>query len=295
MAQNTEIKKHKPELEKLLIGPLMVAGEMLTGGHYMEMLKIIRQAKGVSYPSIMRDLWKHEGVLGFYKGFVPWGAIQMVKGVPVLFIQAESEYRLKKMGYSDTTADTIAGVLGGVGQGVFMTPTQRLKTIVMTDPKYGGSSAPKSAGQAFKAATIVAVDIVRSDGIGTLFKGLGPMMAKRGMDWGLRFYGVAIAKDFLQGDEKRPLTTIEKLATGFFGGAVSTLTMPFDTWVANCQKAGKAGERISSVQVAKEMWRTGGSHAFVRGWVMRLIHAGYHTMWMTTIGQFIFEWWRAFQ
>ena len=69
---------------------------MLSGGHYMEMVKIIKQvrqfdrkgsslaqlkftisswwsqAQGISYPTIVRDLWKHEGVLGFYKGFLPW-------------------------------------------------------------------------------------------------------------------------------------------------------------------------------------------------------------------------------
>jgi hypothetical protein len=282
--------KRAPEFEKLVIGPLMVLGEMTTGGHTMEMIKIIKQATNQSYVTITRDLWRNEGFLGLYKGFLPWGALQMVKGIPVLFIQAESDHQLKKLGVGAGVAETLAGVLGGIGQGVFMTPTQRLKTIVMTDPKYSGAAAPKSISQAFKMTTIVAYDVVKSDGVGTLFKGLGPMMYKRGCDWGLRFWGVAAAKDFLtRNDPKKKLSTFEKLAVGFFGGAVSTLTMPFDSWVSNCQKASKAGAKMSSMDVAREMWRTNGVHSFVRGWSMRLIHAGYHTMWMTTIGQMIFE------
>lgn len=285
----------KAEVEKLIIGPLMVLGEMVSGGHYMEMVKIIKQASNQSYIKIMGDLWRNEGILGFYKGFAPWGAIQTIKGIPVLFIQAESDYRLKSMGVSTKTAETLAGFLGGVGQGVFMTPTQRLKTIVMTDPKYGGANAPKTVGEALRTASVVIIDVTKTDGVGTLFKGLFPMMAKRGFDWGLRFYGTSLSKSYFQGaDTKRTLTTAEKLAGSLFGGALSTLTMPFDSWVANCQKANKAGENKGAIQVAKDMYRTGGSQAFVRGWTMRLIHAAYHTVWMTTIGQSLFEYWRAY-
>jgi hypothetical protein len=286
----------KAEFEKLVIGPLMVLGEMTTGGHYMEMVKIIKQAKGQSYFSIMKDLWVNEGWLGFYKGFFPWGFIQIGKGIPVLFIQAECDHRFKTWGIPNKTAETLAGVMGGIGQGVFMTPTQRLKTIVMTDPKYAGASAPKTLGEAMKVTTIVAYDVVKSDGFGTLFKGLGPMMFKRGFDWGFRFYGVALAKSWIQaGDPKKQLNVAEKLFVGFFGGALSTLTMPLDSLVANTQKAQKAepGKRINAITVAKDMWKQGGIEPFVRGWVMRLIHAGYHTMWMTTLGQFVFDWWRT--
>jgi len=284
----------KAEVEKLVIGPLMVLGEMTTGGHYMEMVKIIKQATNQSYAKIISDLWKNEGFLGFYKGFAPWGMLQTVKGIPVLFIQAECDHRFKGMGLSNRTSETLAGFMGGAGQGIFMTPTQRLKTIVMTDPKYGGANAPKSVSAALSSASSVIVDIVKSDGLGTLFKGLGPMMGKRGFDWALRFYGVSAAKAYYQkGDPKRQLTGFEKLMTGVFGGAVSTLTMPFDSWVSNCQKANKAGDKKSAIAVAKEMYATGGSGAFVRGWAMRLLHASYHTIWMTTLGQYMFEMWRA--
>lgn len=88
---------------------------------------------------------------------------------------------------------------------------------------------------------------------------------------------------------------------------VSTLTMPFDSWVSNCQKANKAGEKKGAMAVARDMYRADGYRSFVRGWVMRyvnltlvkcddvirLLHASYHTVWMTTLGQYMFEFWRA--
>ena len=40
-----------------------------------------------------------------------------MKGVPVLFIQAECEYQFKKMGMEQKAADTLAGIMGGIGQG----------------------------------------------------------------------------------------------------------------------------------------------------------------------------------
>jgi hypothetical protein len=290
-------RPRKPDFEKLVIGPLMVLGEMTTGGHYLEMLKIIKQAQNIPYPTIAKDLWKNEGFLGFYKGFAPWGALQMVKGIPVLFIQGESEFWFKKWGMPEQTAETLAGVMGGIGQGIFITPTQRLKTIVMTDPKYAGVNAPKTFGKALVATTSVAVDVVKSEGLGTLFKGVGPMMGKRGFDWGFRFYGVSVGKKYFQdGNPKKKLSFLENLAVGFFGGALSTLTMPFDSWVSNCQKAtrGADGKRqnLNAIQVAQEMWRVGGAPAFVRGWAMRLMHAGYHTMWMYSIGNLMLDWWK---
>ena len=39
-----QIKKHRVPFEKLVIGPITVVGEMMSGGHWMEMLKIQRQA-----------------------------------------------------------------------------------------------------------------------------------------------------------------------------------------------------------------------------------------------------------
>jgi len=200
----------------------------------------------------------------------------------MLIIVARSSIVLLLKGFSNDTSNVLAGVAGGVGQGVFITPTQRLKTIIMTDTR------PRTTGILSHGIAIL-TETLRQEGIGSLFKGLGPMMIKRGFDWGLRYQGIVISTNFLKRDDKkRNLSTLEKLCVGFFGGAFSTLTMPLDSLVANCQKSGGIG-KVNALSVAATMWRTHGAPAFVRGWLMRLVHAGYHTMWMATIGQILYE------
>jgi Mitochondrial carrier protein len=180
-----------------------------------------------------------------------------------------------------------------LSQGVFMTPTQRLKTLVMTDPRFAAESGSKGVMETFGAATRVLGVSVREDGVSTLFRGLGPMVMKRGLDWGLRFTGVSIARSQFErwNGDGVALSVPQQLASGFFGGAFSTMTMPLDSLVANTQKARGEGPKLSTFGVAKDMWAQGGMRPFVRGWQMRVMHAGYHTMWMATIGNYVFEAW----
>ena len=89
-----EIKRSRPPFEKIIIGPFLVLGEMAIFGHYMESLKITKQASGKSYPEIARQFWKIDGPMSFYRGFYPYGLLQMGKGIPVMFTQGEIKYRL---------------------------------------------------------------------------------------------------------------------------------------------------------------------------------------------------------
>lgn len=282
-------QKHKVPYEKLIIGPVMVFAEMTTGGNWMESLKVTRQATNMGYAQIARLWWKQEGVLSFYRGFFPWGLLQTLKGVPVLFASSEASYHAKRYGLGSVTADSIGGVLGGVSQGVFLTPTQRLRTIAMTKPDY---QPPKNVGQMVVLTSRLFGEVVRSEGIGSLFRGLTPMCLRRGLDWGLRFNGNAWAKRFLQGDDpNKKLSTLETIAAGFFGGAVSTVTMPLDNMLANAQKAGAQSAGLFSL--ASKIYAEHGIAGFTRGWLMRIAHSGYHTVWMASIGSMVFDWWRS--
>jgi hypothetical protein len=124
-------KPRKPALAKLVVGPTMALAEMSMLGHWMEMLKILKQSgvynktladvgKEASYGQIARQLWREEGWLSLYRGFAPWGVIQCVKGVPVLFIQAESSFHLQKRGVDRHQAEIAAGFLGGAGQVIYL-------------------------------------------------------------------------------------------------------------------------------------------------------------------------------
>ena len=62
------------------------------------------------------------------RGFLPWGLLQCVKGVPVLFVQNESMYQLQaRAGWSEKSAEIASGFLGGASIALFVNPMQKVK------------------------------------------------------------------------------------------------------------------------------------------------------------------------
>jgi hypothetical protein len=127
------------------------------------------------------------------------------------------------------------------------------------------------------------------------------MVMRRGVDWGLRFYGKGLSDQFFlaQKPEGAPkkLTATEAFMSGVFGGAFSGINQPLDVWVANCQKhrpvplsaGGVLAELIAESRVK------GFFAVFFRGIEMRIIHSSYHTAWMAGLGQYIFDVYKAYQ
>jgi hypothetical protein len=274
-----EIKKSRPSFEKLAIGPLLVLGEMTMLGHYMESLKIAKQATGSSYPKIAKQFWKIDGPMSLYRGFYPYGLLQMGKGIPVLFTQGEVKYQLDKhTDLSNTNKGIISGISAGISQAFIITPLQRLKTSALTDTASKGSNSSK-----------LLFNVIKNEGVSGLFKGLQPMIMKRSIDWGLRFGVISRCNQYIinKNGPGYELTPFDKVCTGFIGGATSCITMPFDSWIANCQKHNQTN--ISTIQVAKNMYNEAGILAFTRGLTMRILHSGYHTAWMVGIGSIVFN------
>jgi len=107
------------------------AGECLTGGHYLEVLRLGKQMKNKSYMALHRSMMRQSDNIffhAFYRGFMPWGLLQCAKGIPVLFVQTESMYQLQKIAKLDhNTAEKSSGFLGGAAQAIFVTPMRKLK------------------------------------------------------------------------------------------------------------------------------------------------------------------------
>ena len=61
-----------PFLKALITGPAVIA-EMLTGGLFMENIKIEKQRTSHNYFVIMRRVMNQGLVEGFWAGFLPWG------------------------------------------------------------------------------------------------------------------------------------------------------------------------------------------------------------------------------
>ena len=66
-----KITRTRPAFEKLLIGPLMVFGEAITGGHYLEVLRLGKQmaiGTAPSYWILHRSFVSETGFRGaFYR------------------------------------------------------------------------------------------------------------------------------------------------------------------------------------------------------------------------------------
>jgi hypothetical protein len=276
------------EFEKLLIGPACTLGEMLTGGHYLEVLRIGKQTlpnrEVTSYRALHQTFVAQSGALGaFYRGFWPWGALQCTKGIPVLFVQTEAAYQLSRQGLSKRFSDPLSGVAGGAAQAVFVCPTQKLKVVVVADPLLN-SMSPLSA----------ATRVVKSGGALALFDGLLPMMVRRGLDWMIRFgMSARVKEQFVQRrrtnglEERLPLH--ELMLSGMLGGSFSAVTHPIDNVITNSQKPLEDGARRDVASVVKRMWRESGRLAFTRGLGVKVVDNSYHTMWMYGIGTFVSE------
>jgi hypothetical protein len=274
-----EIKRSRPPFEKIMIGPFLVLGEMTIFGHYMESLKITKQATGKSYPEIARQFWKIDGPMSFYRGFYPYGLLQMGKGVPVVFTQGEIKYRLDmNTNLSNTNKGIISGIIAGMSEAFVSTPLQRLKTLAMTNTKLKGANT-----------TPILFDLIKKEGIIGLYKGLPPMLMKRSFDWGIRFGTISKCNQIIK-NRNGPdyqLTAFDKIGTSFAGGAISCFSMPFDSWIANCQKHDQ--KNINAIQVAKNMYHQEGIKSFTRGLVMRLFHSGWYTAWVVGLGGIIYD------
>jgi len=263
---------------KILIAPSMMFCEMMTGGYYMETLKIMKQSSNATYPGIMRYLWGRHRFRGFYLGLVPWGLIQTSRGLPVLFVQSEmKEVFENNTDWKDMKINLLSGVTGGMVQGFFVTPTQRLKTLMMTYPKTNK----------YISSFSVAKEAIRKDGIKTLFRGLKPMILRRGIDWGLRFASFNFLQDKMREYRKRTKLSIpETFLCGFGGGVMSSVTAPIDTCVAESQKY---SNRRGFSGVIKDIYNTYGLNGFIRGWRMRVLHSCYHTSWVCGMGSVVFS------
>ena len=271
--------QNKPAYEKIAIGSCMALTEGILGGNMLESAKILRQSTQQTYYGSLRRLYQRGGLYGLlYTGYFPAGAFQAAtKGLPVLFVQGEVSRRLAETnGISKRKAALVGGMCGGFVQGLVVTPTQRLRSLALTNTT-GQASIPFMSS------------VIKQEGIKTVMRGASAMCSRRAIDWGMRFGSMEYIRNELHkySGEKRPWHTI---VGGFLGGSVSALTLPLDCLIAQSQKSGSTGNPI---EVARAMYAANGAAAFTRGLLMRVLHSGYHTLYVAGLGTLTYEKWYA--
>ena len=263
------------------------------GGHFIEFLKIAKQTSTDSYLEIARKVTSTKGFAGTLDGFFPWGAMQAVaKGSVFSFGQA---YSMKVMhdwtGVSKDTRTVLSGGIGGLVQGVAMSPLLLLKTRVMTDPVFRTSGGIVATAV---ASFRVGGRIIANEGPATLFKGVTVFSLKRALDWTTRYLFVVMCENALRSSPGAKLSDLEVVAATLVGGSLSALsTIPMDVMVAGKQSAGSAGKKVGVIETFQAQLRekgVGGMMAFAtRGLAARCIHVALTTLMMKSMTTVVYD------
>jgi hypothetical protein len=283
---------HQNVWKKSGITGLAVVLEMLSGGLFMENVKMEKQRTSLPYPEIMKKVLG-QGIKGFEAGFWPWGFIMGITKGTVLggsraFLFKFSE---ESLGLSRDMADLVSGFGSGAVQGVFMSPILLARVRVNQSLLERAAQGKISTGlfAEMKLSTLVLNNAIKEEGVGVLIKGMQAMVLKRALDWGTRFMFIgAFEKYFKSLKNGEKLTDTEKLAASFIGGAASvSVTMPIDRMIPILQQSGASGEGF--FKILKKKMATEGISTLQRGLVMRTIHTGYHTTFAVFIANRLYS------
>lgn len=292
MVSGSESKEnHQSVLKKSLVTGFAVQLEMLSGGLFMENVKMEKQRTSLPYPTIIKNTLS-QGIKGFEAGFWPWGFILGATKGTVL--GGSRAFLLKfceeKVGLSRKNADLVSGFGAGAVQGIFMSPILLARTRVNQSLTERASKGVVSTGlmEEMRHSTLVLNKALQEEGAGVLFKGMPAMVMKRAMDWGTRFLFIGMCSNALKSfKDVEKLSDQDKLLASFLGGAGSVaVTMPIDRMMPILQQSGASGEgffKILKTKMANE-----GLTTLQRGFFMRTIHTGYHTMFAVFIADKIY-------
>ena len=109
------------------------------------------------------------------------------------------------------------------------------------------------------------------------------MMVRRGIDWSTRFYGVGLMSNYM-GKRLDQMSLREKMMSGCFGGLLSGFTVPLDVLISKTQRA---NVNKSSYKIMREQINKNGYGIFTRGYLIKVVHACYHTAFMVGLGGYI--------
>lgn len=208
---------------------------------------------------------KERGFFGLYRGLsvllygsIPksaarFGAFEFLRG-----------HMVEPNGQLSNSAKLLCGLGAGVCEAILaVTPMETIKVKFINDQR---SSNPKFRGFGHGVATIV-----RTEGIGGIYKGLTATILKQGSNQAMRFYCMESLKDWYKGDDRNK--PVPKLVVGAFGaiaGAVSVYgNTPLDVVKTRMQGL-EAAKYKSTVDCAVKLWKNEGPMAFYKGTVPRL-------------------------
>lgn len=205
-----------------------------------------------------------KGVIGLYSGL----STVVTGSIPKAAVRFAAFNQFKSMLKDDQGKLTpLRTMLSGLGAGISeailaVTPMETVKTKLIHDQN---SAKPRYTGMIHGVSTMV-----KEEGIGAIYKGVVPTMAKQGCNQATRFTIYNGITGYLKGEEEKALHPTVVLACGSFAGFVSVYaTMPFD--VVKTQMQGlEASKYTGAVNCGMTVAKEGGITALWKGTTPRL-------------------------
>ncbi|XP_037952333.1 putative tricarboxylate transport protein, mitochondrial [Teleopsis dalmanni] len=205
------------------------------------------------------------GFLGLYRGL----SVLLYGSIPKSACRFGSFEFLRSImvnenGQLSNQGKLLAGLGAGVCEAIVaVTPMETIKVKFINDHR---SAKPQYKGFVHGVGTII-----RTEGIGGIYKGLTATILKQGSNQAIRFFTMETFRDWYKGDD--PKKSIPKLIVGVFGaiaGAASVFgNTPLDVIKTRMQGL-EASKYKSTADCAMQMLKNEGVTAFYKGTVPRL-------------------------
>lgn len=265
--------------------------EMGSLGLFLENVKLEKQRTSKPYPIIMKNLL-NQGLKGYWSGFVPWGvSLGFSKG----FILGYSKKYFDDLYGKKLTpyyANILAGISAGGIQGAFMSPLLLARTRVnqhMMERIKNNPYLKTSMIQEMKISSQILNNELKREGFKFIFTGMPVMIFKRCLDWGSRFFIMGIVRENIMRIKKiDKLNDFDKIWTAYFSGILSvSFCQPIDRLMPIIQQKSNDGLGIMA-RIANKI-KTEGILTMYRGWGIRSIQTGWHTMFAVVLTEKLFE------
>ncbi|ODM91392.1 putative tricarboxylate transport protein, mitochondrial [Orchesella cincta] len=182
---------------------------------------------------------KNHGVFGLYRGL----SVLLYGSVPKSAVRFGAFEQLKKMsmdskGNLSPGQRLYCGLGAGVAEAIFaVTPMETVKVKFINDQR--------SPNPRFRGFFHGVREIIKSDGIGGVYKGLSATIIKQGSNQAIRFFVMETLKDSYRGGDSQK--HVPKLLVGAFG-VVAGAASVFETHAGGCGQDQNAGAGVFQIQ-----------------------------------------------
>ncbi len=260
----------KSDWKNVGIGAGLQLFEVTTLGQPFDNLKTMMAAnRNDNLRTAIRRLYAKGGLQTFWRGLMPWAWIEAsTKGGVLLFTSSEiSKFGIQTLGLSPQTAGAIGGCVGGGFQAyTSMGPCTFFKTLEVMREKTGS--------QGGASTFTIARDVLQTEGIRGIYKGVNAVALRQATNWGSRFGFSRVVESLFRGSDKnKKLSKLERLLASAIGGGLACWNQPFEVLRVEMQvpRSGPSCERrLTLGQAAQRIYKQNGIRGFYRGVTPRI-------------------------